>query len=1437
MTGTAFCGNSPVDPSLLSLVQNEVSQLSSNLDDFVCQFKEQKDKLESQLLEVKHSLEKLPELTQKVDKMEHDVETLKQQMAYLSTSSVKSEGRSKLPTFFGALDRNEYFTGRKKEMENLEKAFEDATATPDVPGVAGRKAKVLGICGLGGCGKSSLAFEYAWRNMERYPGGIFVVNGESDDLMRASLQGFHGEFIDISHSDQQKEAKSFEQLLSETLSWLGNLRDKWLLLVDNMDQKELSSCARTVFLGQWRRKTSGDILVTSRRRSQALCEELELPPENCFKLDVFSVHESVEFLKKRIGLPSSGNDLDNGAKEQLAQELGGLPLALEQAAAYIKSLKCTFQSYLLQYRSQKSILLNAKSAKPRTEVYSEARLAVQTTWLLNFSYIETGEKDQELGKAAAFFMKIAAFLSPDGIPIEILNIGAPEVEHDDLKRRLKMHLGADQIVELLVRFSLFKRKSGDTISIHRLVQETLRDRCDAERETDDVLSSAIRIMHQTFLNCVGGADFLRDLYDRLASRARGSESRMEQFCQLFFTCAEVPFETGRWKKLSVNAFHLACNLFKDSSLKPCFICEESARLFCEAAFYCYSLRMESQGHSLQQIVLEILCAAKEPIRYYKDNDLLKVTRILRPFTDSALLSMALVDSNGEKVSEATGVSGDTNGTEELLETIKAMEPRATEAFIRGDFQTSVDIYSDIVKTSNFNVFPGHIEVSHPRLVPLGEILCRRGIAHVKLENFETAVDDFNASTCVDIQYFHGYYWKAYALCKLVQSGRTEFISRAQAAAAMLHFKFADSKSDDIQKLQKKFPGLLDRIEHKFVSKVSELKELERLTEVRNDFSNGSLTIILADGQYNLNKLTLLGGRYYFVCPPGSTARLTCIKGLYLSRGFFLFENVKFVNPYALLPAVANAMSLEEDVDELIKLSATAKNFDTLTLGRTHFAVTEASGGTEQDLAAFVEANDVRSLVINHCEILSPPCTGIAIKFTESSHELRSVSVRSSKITCCSRNGLQLQGDAQSCHISIHGNDLVHNLYGIVIDSLSRIHLEKNYIFSNTLSGVVAIRVFEMRLLRNSLVHNGKHGILLNKANAILKENVISNNRGWGTVCSCESNLRCEENVLENNLSGGIRTMLNGKGTVSVQKCELRENSGPAVFPADEDELCGMELEWKQLLAASSEVPVPLYIRCFLEDTSPKCESIMEFKSPLLRGNRVSHVSKNRFDIEMNFCSACCKDLQLNGTLIECPSCHIARYCKQQCFDMAKAVHHPVCKSILEANMECVSYDNVFTLGNESPPVQDVRNRAGISLCVIVTLTSTQPSGPQSVTSDLNTLFPFHGCLLTCPQRSHCGIVESAIIHHFIAKHGCHLPDHMTDIKAACILANFDPESRIITVYKHRIFPLEKVPDAFSWVDRTLHVLEQCVAGLHKAPRNYGEGLKKRESRKRKQRFR
>ena len=1185
-----------------------------------------------------------------------------------------------------------------------------------------------------------------------------------------------------SQPNRREEAKQFDHLMTETLSWLGSLRHKWLFLVDNMDQKKLSSYTRKMFLGQWKNKTLGDILVTSRRSPQALCEDLDLRPENCLALDAFSVDESIEFLKKRTGLASAFESQEEGVKE-LSQELDGLPLALEQAAAYVSVLKCSAQSYLEQYRKQKSILLNRKSAKPCSEVYSEARLAVQTTWCMNFSYIENDETDERLGKAAAFFMKIATYLSPDEIPIEVLNVGAPEIEHKYLKDCLKLPIGAEQIVDLLLRFSLFKRKSDDSLSIHRLVQETLKERYSNEGETEMAFSSAVRMLHHAFLDCIGGTDFPVDVdatVKSLKDKTGWSGKYLVQPRSANIIGANL--EVRRWKPLSANALHLILHLLANSCLKHDYLLhEETARIFCEAAFYCYFLGMNSEGYRLQQQVFDILCAVKKSICFYKGDELMKVARVLRPHYDPGLLVLKLTAPSvetTENVIGRTGVKIGTTQNSELLEGIEMIEPKAREAFSRGDYQASSDLYTEIVNLP--------VAVNQPCVRPLGTIFCNRGIANMQLKNVETALEDFNASIYADTELYRGYYWKTYALCKLVESGRTEFTSRAQAAAAVLHYKFANSKAGDIRKLQHKFQrvsGLLDRINYKFVTNVNQLKESQRQLSLERN-SNDSFTVILAEGKFDLNKIVLSDRCYYFVCLPGGSAVLSFSEGLFLSDASFLFENVHFENS---LPSANRDQPLSS---EAAGSTVEREELLSVTLGRSRLARKEVSASSERELHALVEANDVKSLVMEHCSLKFSNRAGVLVRAHHRQQVI--VSVRSSTIMMNHGSGIIINGGTTDSHLSVCKSDVSCNIYGVIIDSPARFYMEKNYFTDNYQDGIVATGGCNGELVKNLLLSNKRHAFLLRGSKAALEENVISHSFGWGIVCCAGSNLKCTKTAFNNNCCGGLRIMLNGQGIVSVEKCEFKENLGPDVFPANAKEICPLEINFKRLLTTAQNSSFVFYLSHFLRLTkSGMFHVVDEFRSPLLLDNKVLDVPHVFPYTQVGECSGCLTDLQSDGDWIECSSCLVARYCSKQCFHSGKAVHSFVCNSIREANKVC----EPLRLLSNSPM------KAGISLCVVAALSF--PSVDE---------FDDGICLLS-PGWNLCTVLRSQNVHAFTMMHGSPMQESMMDIKAASILAKFDPESHTVTVYWHRIFPVDKVPNGWNWVNRSLDFYgDYCTKG-------------------------
>ena len=110
----------------------------------------------------------------------------------------------------------------------------------------------------------------------------------------------------------------------------------WLLVFDNAPDR--ASVARFVPPAG-----PGRVLITSRNQIW--------PPGQALDVPVLDPQVAAEFLVSRTG------DTDRRAALELAGELGGLPLALEQAAAYIQATGDTLAAYLASFRRRRADLL------------------------------------------------------------------------------------------------------------------------------------------------------------------------------------------------------------------------------------------------------------------------------------------------------------------------------------------------------------------------------------------------------------------------------------------------------------------------------------------------------------------------------------------------------------------------------------------------------------------------------------------------------------------------------------------------------------------------------------------------------------------------------------------------------------------------------------------------------------------------------------------------------------------------------------------------------------------------------------------------------------------------------------------------------------------------------------------------------------------------
>jgi class 3 adenylate cyclase/tetratricopeptide (TPR) repeat protein len=322
--------------------------------------------------------------------------------------------------------RTRYFTGRDDLLEQLHAQL--------------MERRVAALSGLGGIGKTQTAIEYAVRHRADYPAGVFWINAET-------IGGLTGGFAEIAKTLRLRAAESNdqEQAAKAALAWL-NRNDGWLLIFDNVDdRRDLRNFAPA--------RGKGNVLITSR---ESVFAEFGVP--RAFDVPELAGDEAARFLLARTGHDVAPNECT--AAVELAAELGNLPLALEQAAAYIAETDASFAAYLATFRKRRMTLLEKAIGMITHDT-------VAVTWAANFEAVE------RLSSAAVDVMRVSALLAPDAIPFELFlqgsqALGEPIAEALDDADDMAML----EILRPLTRYSLVRSDTESrTFSVHRLVQE------------------------------------------------------------------------------------------------------------------------------------------------------------------------------------------------------------------------------------------------------------------------------------------------------------------------------------------------------------------------------------------------------------------------------------------------------------------------------------------------------------------------------------------------------------------------------------------------------------------------------------------------------------------------------------------------------------------------------------------------------------------------------------------------------------------------------------------------------------------------------------------------------------------------------------------------------------------------------------------------------
>ncbi|KAK2753074.1 hypothetical protein FQN55_005034 [Onygenales sp. PD_40] len=368
------------------------------------------------------------------------------------------------------------FRGREDLLQSIERYFSQPNPNGQL---------IYALTGLGGSGKTHCALQYALRNRPKYPDGVVYFNASSNAALSASFHRTY-DLLDLGNAANK---------IDHLRQWFAKPKNhQWLMVFDNADDLESVSLSRYFPSCAW-----GHIIVTTRDQGAVG----HVAPDGC-AVPPLGEDDSVAVLLAKSGTWKPTEDDIKEAKT-ISNFLGHLPLAVEQAGAFIRRRGKTLKDYHRLLKNKQYEILKI------TPGIGGHEKTVATVWELNFRQLE------KEGAEASHLLELLSFLDGTNIPESMLRKGCSNkttwgtngetIDITPEDAGLDPHLVAlinnemrfDQAIEQLLSFSLIqpnKTRNGErAFTVHPLVQHCVSHRIHADVRQKWQIQAILLVAH------------------------------------------------------------------------------------------------------------------------------------------------------------------------------------------------------------------------------------------------------------------------------------------------------------------------------------------------------------------------------------------------------------------------------------------------------------------------------------------------------------------------------------------------------------------------------------------------------------------------------------------------------------------------------------------------------------------------------------------------------------------------------------------------------------------------------------------------------------------------------------------------------------------------------------------------------------------------------